>query len=285
MTGPAIVIAFAYDRPVPEATGALVELFDTPIGGVRLDSLFDVQTMIPLATKKLTRRAFNRKKLIEAITTTPMATMSGHRRLPRPDASRLDLNLEPLPADLADAYRNPSDRPEIRRGHRFVGKLGFGSDFLVNNPTVDELLEAVVRRWLISIDLRAGAVIADTSFETADNRARCSGDMPGTEFYERMMDASIASRAWGPKARAPEWGTYLTAAHADAIGGGAAIRAAVEPYRILEAGGVVFVQLSPYDAALAPETEAKRQRLEALMAPIVATPLSRVPAVTSVTAR
>ena len=277
MTGPALVITFAYDRAVPEVTGALVELLDTPIGGMRLDSVFDVQTMIPLATKKLTRKAYNRKKLIEAITTAPMATMSGHRRLPRPEASRLDLNLEPLPADLADAYRNPSDRPEVRRGHRFVGKLGFGSDFLVAAPVVDELLEAVFLRWLIHIDLRAGAVIADPSFEVADNRARCSGDMPGTEFYKRMMGAWVASHDWGPKAREPEWGTYLTAAHADAIGGVEAIRAAVEPYRILEAGGVVFVQLSPYDAALAPETEAKRQRLEALMAPIVAMPLSRGP--------
>ena len=277
MTGAALVISFAYDRAVPEATGALADLFDTPVGGVRLDSFFEVQTMIPLATKKLTRRAYKRKQLLEAITTAPMATMSAHRRLPRPDASRVDLQLEPLPVDLADAYRNPSDRPEKRLCHHFVGAVGFGSGVLVDNAMVDELLDAVFRRWLIHIDLRAGAVVADTTFETADRRSRCSGDMPGTAFDERMRSARIASRTWGPKAREPEWGTYLTAAHADAIGGVAAIRAAVEPYRILEAGGVVFVQLSPYDAALAPETEAKRQRLEALMAPIVAMPLSRGP--------
>ena len=277
MTAAALVISFAYDRAVPEATGALADLLDTPIGGVPLDSLFEVQTMIPLATKKLTRRAYKRKKLIEAITTAPMATMSAHRRLPRPDPSRVDVHMEPLPADLANAYRNPSDRPESRRGHRFVGELGFGTDFLIDGPMVDELLEEVFRRWLTHIDLRAGAVVADTTFDSADSRARCNGGMPGTAFRERMLRAWIASHDWGPKAREPEWGTYLTAAHADAIGGVAAIRAAVEPYRILEAGGVVFVQLSPYDLALAPETEVKRQRLQALMAPIVATPLSRGP--------
>lgn len=277
MTGAALVISFAYDRAVPEATSALADLFDTPIGGVRLDALFEVQTMIPMATRKLARRAYNRKKLIDAITTAPMAYLSAHRRLPRPDANRVDLTMDPLPSHLAGTYDNPSDSPWRRRDHRFVGELGFGCELLVDGPMVDELLEAVLRRWLAHIDLRAGAVVADSTFETADRRARCCGDMPGTAFDERMRSARIASRAWGPKAREPEWGTYLTAAHADAIGGVDAIRAAVEPYRILEAGGVVFVQLTPYDAALAPETESKRQQLEALMAPIVATPLSRGP--------
>lgn len=271
----ALVVSFAHDRPVPDATDALIELCDIPLNGARLDSYFDVQTMIPLATKTLTRGTFNRKKLIAAISSAPVATLSAHRRLPRPEASRLDLQLEPLPADLADAYRNPSDRPQLRRGHRFVGALGFGPDLLTDGGMVDALLEAIFERWLIRIDLRTAVVVADASFVTADRRSRCSGDMPGTDFDKAMIAAWIASREWGPKARMPEWGTYLTPAHAAAIGGVAAIRAAVEPYRILEAGGVVFVQLSPYDAALAPETEAKRQRLEDLMAPIVAKPLSR----------
>ena len=275
MTGAALVIAVAFDRAVPDATDALADLLDTPVGSVRLDALLDVQAMIPMATKRLTRGAYNRKKFIAAVSGAPAATMAAHRRLPRPEAERVDLRLDALPAGQADAYRNPSDRPQLRRAYRFAGELGFGGEVLIDDATVDALLTATLQRWVARIDLRAGAVIADASFVTADRRARCMGDMPGTDFDERMLDASIASREWGPKARMPEWGTYLTAAHAAAIGGVAAIRAAVEPYRILEAGGVVFVQLSPYDAALAPETEAKRQRLEDLMAPIVAKPLSR----------
>lgn len=275
MTKAALVISFAYDRAVPEATRALVDLLDTPIGGVPLDSLFEVQALLPMSTKKMTHRVYKRKKVLEAVTTAPIASFSAHRRLPRPDASRVDLAMDPLPSHLAGTYDNPSDRPESRRGHRFVGELGFGTDVLVDGPMVDELLDEVFRRWLTHIDLRAGAVVADTTFETADRRARCSGGMPGTEFDRRMTRAWVASHDWGPKAREPEWGTYLTTAHADAIGGVAAIRAAVEPYRVLEAGGVVFVQLSRYEDALAPETEDKRARLEALMAPIVATPLSR----------
>ena len=274
MTRPALVIAFAHDRAVPEAVEALGDLLATPVGALHLEAYLEVQTMIPMATKRLTRAAYSRKKLIAAITSAPVETVSAHRRLPRPEPGRLDLDLETLPADLAEAYCNP-DRPDQRRAHRFVGTLGFGADVLGDSAMVDGLLGEVLSRWLGRIDLRAGAVIADVSFETADRRARCRGGMPGTEFFDRMIAAWIASREWGPKARMPEWGTYLTAAHAAAIGGVAAIRAAVEPYRILEAGGVVFVQLSPYDAALAPETEAKRQRLEDLMAPIVAKPLSR----------
>jgi hypothetical protein len=85
----------------------------------------------------------------------------------------------------------------------------------------------------------------------------------------------VATLHWGTSAREPEWGTYLTRAHADAIGGVDRIRATVNPYRILEAPGIIFVQLTPYDHALTPLTDEKRRKLLQLMEPIVARPLSR----------
>ncbi|MBK9035979.1 MAG: hypothetical protein IPL61_32815 [Myxococcales bacterium] len=101
--------------------------------------------------------------------------------------------------------------------------------------------------------------------------------MPGTELDARTGRLWGARRTWGPYAREPEWGTFLQRRHADAIGGPAAIRAAVEPFAVLEAGDVVFVQLTPYADALSPAAEAKRVALEALMQPILGAPSSRAP--------
>lgn len=188
---------------------------------------------------------------------------------------RLELHAECLAPDQLQQARLAGEWPRAKQPYRYQGEFSLGTDFLQKPHEVETLVEQVMERWSSQIELRAGVAVADASFEDAEACARGSGGMPGTELDRRTTNLWVASKTWGAKAREPEWGTYLTRAHSDAIGGVEGIRAAVNPHRILEANGVLFVQLTPYDQALSPATDEKRRRFLQLMDPIVARPLSR----------
>jgi len=68
--------------------------------------------------------------------------------------------------------------------------------------------------------------------------------------------------------RPGRWGTYLSAAHVDAVGGREHIRAAVEPAVLRDVGTLLYVQLSPLADALAPAMRAKQDALAAVLAPL-----------------
>lgn len=71
-------------------------------------------------------------------------------------------------------------------------------------------------------------------------------------------------------ARHPRWGTYLNTEHLTQIGGIERIRADVEPARIDQVGELTYIQLTDsVETALTPLAGERRQRLEALMTPII----------------
>lgn len=101
------------------------------------------------------------------------------------------------------------------------------------------------------------------------------GDTALNELPEDV-DAQIGLlQTWWKKvgrtyARHPRWGTYLNAAHVEAIGGVERIRAEVQPARIDAVGGLTYIQLTEsIDTGMATEAGARRRALQTLMAPIL----------------
>jgi hypothetical protein len=93
--------------------------------------------------------------------------------------------------------------------------------------------------------------------------------VPGSAAEEQTRIALHRKQLGKTYARAPRWGTYLHAGHVAAIGGVDKI-AEVEPTLIATTGELTYVQLTDGVAsALTPIAEAKRARLETLMAPIL----------------
>ena len=71
-------------------------------------------------------------------------------------------------------------------------------------------------------------------------------------------------------ARYPRWGTYLNDAHVAAVGGVDKIRGEVSPVRLERVGRCTYIQLTDtFDTAFTAEAVDRRNRLEALMAPIL----------------
>jgi hypothetical protein len=71
-------------------------------------------------------------------------------------------------------------------------------------------------------------------------------------------------------ARHPRWGTYLNAAHVDAIGGVDRIRAEVQPARIDAVGELTYIQLTDsIDTGMSAVAGERRRKLQAIMAPIL----------------
>ena len=85
--------------------------------------------------------------------------------------------------------------------------------------------------------------------------------------------SSYAVNAWklgDEYVRAPRWGTYLSRKHLDAIGGAARVVDEVKPAVVRDVGALTYFQLCERLAdALAPETHAKQQAFEALVAPLL----------------
>jgi len=72
-------------------------------------------------------------------------------------------------------------------------------------------------------------------------------------------------------ARYPRWGTYLSDAHLAAIGGVERIQAEVAPATIERVGTVTYIQLTDsIETAMSVECGERRQRLQAIMAPVLA---------------
>ena len=71
--------------------------------------------------------------------------------------------------------------------------------------------------------------------------------------------------------RFPGWATLLRSAHVDAIGGREKLLSVVKPPVVHDVGDLLYIiQLSSsVEDALAPETEARRQALVALLNPII----------------
>lgn len=276
MTSAAIAFGFVFDHPLSSDLRPLEALLGLPLGTETLADILECQVLMPRATRKITRPLrFNWKRLSAAISSGDTIVFDLRRELPRPMPGRLELHAECLAPDQLEEARLRGEWPHAGLPYRYQGQLGLGTDFLKEPQEVETLVEQVMERWSSQIELRAGVAVADASLEDAEAYARGSGGMPGTELDRRTTNLWVASKTWGRKAREPEWGTYLTRAHADVIGGVDGIHAAVKPYRILEASGIIFVQLTPYAQALSPETDEKRRTFLQLMDPIVARPLSR----------
>jgi hypothetical protein len=70
--------------------------------------------------------------------------------------------------------------------------------------------------------------------------------------------------------RFPRWGTLVGHAHLAALGGRAAIEAAVEPAKVVELSGGLYVQLTESIAtAGSPEALAKQDAFRALATPLL----------------
>ncbi len=120
----------------------------------------------------------------------------------------------------------------------------------------------------------ASACLSDVSFMriVVDSRWGLYDQGPPPDFALQNARASYwRIELGGTYVRHTRWGTYLSRSHLERIGGLEAIHAAVPPARTIDLGNLVFIQLTdrPEDAFTA-EAEARRQRLEQVMAPIVA---------------
>jgi hypothetical protein len=273
MTASALAFAFHFDRPIVENLALVDALLALPVGRKRVGDLIERQTYMPLATGKMKKPGkFNWPRLAQTIAKGDVITCGLGSDTASGDGHQVELYFN----CIALANREQSDY-YLDRAHRFRGHLSFGAAVLATSENVDALAVLVMEQFAMHIGLAAGAVAAAPVHADAVAIARCSGGLPGTELSRRCSQLYGASFTFGTFAREPEWGTLLQRRHADAIGGPAAIRAAVDPFVLLEAGDLVYVQVTPYAEALSPTAEAKRAALETLMRPVLDGPSTRQP--------
>ncbi|MBK9035977.1 MAG: hypothetical protein IPL61_32805 [Myxococcales bacterium] len=268
-----MAFGLSFDRRIVDHLTLVDDLLMTHLDSSRVIDLITHQTCMPLATRKLRKPgAFEWKRLKKTIEETEVIVVGLSSAPSGPDADHVELMLDLISSDTYDHVA-----PDRRLPYRFDGAFGLGARVLARCADVDVLVAGVFRDLVAELGLAVGVVVAAPTCREALGTARASGGMPGTSLFVRTGRLWGARWTWGPYAREPEWGTFLQRRHADAIGGPAAIRAAVEPFAVLEAGDVVFVQLTPYADELSPAAEAKRVALEALMQPILGAPSSRAP--------
>lgn len=268
----------AFDHVLHDDPGPLDRLLATPLAGKPLVEAF---------TKVYWKRAesmrgkepgpFDWSRMRPRIVDGEVVTFGPSnivRSLADPDERRIELLVDTAP--LAVVPRMPDQQPRgdlPGRHYRYDLTLGIGAGWL-DEPGAGAIVEAI-QRFATDVAAVAGVIAAVPTHREAMAIAGYGGGEPDSPLAARARKLWSAHWTWGPKAREPEWGTFLARAHADAIGGVGAIRAAADPFRIVEHDALVFVQLTPYADALAPETDEKRARLETLMRPVLTEKLSR----------
>ena len=186
-----------------------------------------------------------------------------------PDDTRVEMMVDTAPLDVLSRLpgHDPArDTPLLH--YRYDFSLAVGSLYLAPSGAVDTLVDAVFR-FACETVVQVGAVAAEPTHAAAIAIASHGGGDPGSDLERRARPIAIARHTWGPKARAPEWGTFIKRAHVDAIGGVEAIRVAAEPHRLLEHDDLIYVQLTSYQDALAPICAQRLGRLDALMTPVL----------------
>lgn len=270
----ALAIGFVFDHALSEDLEPLQSLLSVPLAGMTIGELIHEQIVEPLGRHGWTRHhRFDPAALGELIAAGQARSIALRRKPPQPEGKRFGLGVSTAPPAYLEALDDLEDEPAA---WRYDGTIEIGHELLGDADDVDRLLEDLLELWFDQIDAHTGAVVADLSIADACTLASASGGKPGSALERRATALATASRRWGRQlAREPEWGTYLSHDHVEAIGGMDDVESYVRPYRVLEGRHNVFVQLSSLDAALEPETEDKRARLEAVLRPILAGPMSR----------
>ena len=191
-----------------------------------------------------------------------------HRWLRDPTDIALDLMVDTCP--LSELHRVPDHRPDDPAwllSYRYDFSFAVGSMYLAEAGIADQIIDAVFA-FASAVETQVGAMVAAATFPVANALATGTSAQDDPETSALALQVSLARRRWGPFARAPEWGTFLKRAHVDAIGGVERLRA-LQPYRVLEHDSVVLIQLTRYEDALTPRSDALRADLAALMAPVL----------------
>lgn len=194
-----------------------------------------------------------------------------HRWDRDPDDIALSLMVGTCP--LSELPRMPEHNPEFPTTllpYRFAFSFAVGSLYLAEPGIADAVIDSVFE-FASAVQTQVGAVVAAPSHYAANALATGSSGSRDPALSARSTELFFARRRWGPFARAPEWGTFLKRAHVEAIGGVERLRA-LAPYRVLEHDSVVLVQLTRYEDALTPRSDALRADLAALMTPVLSPP-------------
>jgi hypothetical protein len=268
----ALAIGFVFDHALSDDVEPLAGLLAVPLAGMTIGELLQEQVVEPLGRAAWGRhQRFDPSRLGELITGGEARSVAMRRKRTQPAATRLGVGVSTVPPPYLEAADDDAPPP-----WRYDGTIEIGKDLLGNAEEVDRLLEDLLEQWFDQIDVHTGVVVADASLDDACVLASAAGGTAGTEAARRAKVLAGASKQWGRRhAREPEWGTFLTLDHVEAVGGIDELESYAQPYRVLEGRRNVFVQLSPYDEALEPHVEAKRARLEAVLRPILAGPMSR----------
>lgn len=110
-------------------------------------------------------------------------------------------------------------------------------------------------------------VLIGRQFVSGSSHPGQAPDYPGNESHRINHARELLGDRY---VRFPGWATFLRRAHVDAVGGREKLLAIVKPPVVHDVGDLLYVQLSAsIEDALAPETEARRQALIALLQPII----------------
>lgn len=272
--GVALAFGFFFDLPIAENLDLVDRVLDLTLGDHALADLLERQTYMPMATGKMRKPAsLDWPRLRKLVAKGDVITFCVRTDTASGDARQIELALN----CIGPAFRDKADFHHARIPHAYQGHLSLGGEVLAGCRDVDAFVSAVCGGFASRLRLAAGVVVAEPTHLDAYRIARCSGGLPGVGVSDRCDRLWIAQRSWGPFAREPEWGTFLQRRHAEAIGGAAAIRAAVEPFALVEADDLVYVQVTPYAEALGATATAKIAALETLMRPVLDGPSTRRP--------
>lgn len=176
-----------------------------------------------------------------------------------------DLELEELGAEAPYALWVTCRSAELPEGKRFEDWIALAHE-LVNAVGA---LNATIGAWPTM-----GHAIRDT-WKTRMVLDTARGDTPLNDLPADLDQQIDLLQLWWKKlgrtyARHPRWGTYLNAAHIEAIGGVDRIRSDVQPARIEAVGELTYIQLTDsIETGMSAVAGERRRRLQSLMEPIL----------------
>jgi hypothetical protein len=245
----------------------LAALLERPVGDELLEArLTRVRTTKAGDVKFGAARKYRREELLAAIGAGEVGglILSSPSRADGSSAAGLYLDTPPERA-LSDEER--------ARACPYLVKATFDGEELPTEAAEEALVAAFVS-FAEALGARAGVVLVAGSVDdayTAVTGAGTGSSTLGDEEKARARRALSQRDELGRVARAPEWGTLLSAEHLRALGGEAWL-GRQECARVVQlAHGAVFLQLTRRGEELAgAEARARRARLEQAMAPVLA---------------
>jgi hypothetical protein len=238
----ALSAALYYDCELAASSLPLVALVGELFGGLPGGDLRHWCT--PVADRKSPPpESLDLKRLGRLVERGGVAMAAAETAPDTPDAERMLVR-----AGTTPIAKRPERFSQTRTRYDAIAVLGAARLRLVG---AQRALDAIVE-FADAVGARAGTVFWAETAAYAEGLASCGGRMSlSREQVRHITDLMFCQPRWGEVIRGPAWGTFLSAAHVDRLGGVARIERDAGCTRVVGLGsGGAYLQLAPIDEPL-----------------------------------